>query len=98
MRNEYLCCCVGGFSFVWHALFPHGHYTHVDESKESGHLMHSFLFLLSEQSSFFFPAHHTHLLHLFKGNKQYSTAGNLKSGAFVSFTGCTMWFLFYYLF
>lgn len=35
--------------------------THVDESKESGHLMHSFLFLLSEQSSFFFPAHHTHL-------------------------------------
>lgn len=98
MRNEYLCCCVGGF-LLFGMLFSHmDTTTHVDESKESGHLMHSFLFLLSEQSSFFFPAHHTHLLHLFKGNKQYSTAGNLKSGAFVSFTGCTMWFLFYYLF
>lgn len=37
--------------------------THVDESKESGHLMHSFLFftLRREFIFIFFPAHNTHL-------------------------------------
>lgn len=97
MRNEYLCCCVGGFSFVWHALFPHGHYYPCwwKQREWSPDAQFSF-FTLRTEFFFFFPAHHTHLLHLFKGNKQYSTAGNLEHLFHSLAVRCGFYFIIYF--